>query len=160
MDDVAASELASVGAVIRAQRKALGLRIDDAAAKCGVSVALLSALENGSRPVKLDKLICVIRELGMKLVIAPWAEKAVDRIRKFSHLELSFPYDWSNGDISEDALIINVLERGIFSDICRICAHFGVENVERVRARLPINNASLDRMLSNIKKGFDRAQSE
>ena len=157
MKNIVANELVSVGAAIRAQRKSLGLRIDDAAAKCGVSVALLSALENGSRPVKLDKLICVIGELGMKLTVTPETVEKTDRIKKFSHLDLSFPYDWSNGDISDNALIINVLERGIFLDICRICAHFGIENVERVRAGLPTNNASLNRMLSNIKKGFDRA---
>lgn len=81
--------------------------------------------------------------------------------KKSELLGLLFPYDWSNPAISDVALILNVLERGIYEDICRVCAHFGLDAIERQRSRLPADIAaspSLARMLGNIEKGFARAQ--
>lgn len=81
--------------------------------------------------------------------------------RRSTQLNLSFPYDWSNPDISDEALILNVLRRGIYTDICRICAHFGFADVERLASSLrgsAIGNTSLSRMLGNARKGFVRAQ--
>jgi hypothetical protein len=81
--------------------------------------------------------------------------------RKSARLGLSFPYDWPNPSIRDEALILNVLERGIYQDICRVCAHFGFAAVDRAFSCLPggaANNPSLARMLDNIKKGFARAQ--
>lgn len=59
------------GEIIRKQRKKIGLRIDDAALLCGVSVALLSGLENASRPVGLPKALHVARQLGIALFAEP-----------------------------------------------------------------------------------------
>jgi len=59
------------GQIIRAHRKCMDLRIDDAALLCGVSVALLSALENGSRPVGLPKALRVAQQLGIVLFADP-----------------------------------------------------------------------------------------
>ena len=59
---------AELGLIIREHRKNhLKMRIDDAAALCRVSVSLLSALENGSRPVGLDKALMVALTLGIEL---------------------------------------------------------------------------------------------
>lgn len=60
-----------LGQLVRAQRKQQGLRIDDAAALCGVSVDLLSRLENGAGSVRLDKLMNVLDSLGLTLMVAP-----------------------------------------------------------------------------------------
>jgi hypothetical protein len=82
-------------------------------------------------------------------------------VRKSVWLGLSFPYDWSNPAISDEALILNVLERGIYQDICHICAHFGLSTVEALRAELPqdiASSPSMSRMLDNIRTGFARAQ--
>jgi hypothetical protein len=82
-------------------------------------------------------------------------------VRKSTQLGLSFPYDWSNPAISDEALILNVLKRGIYRDICRVCAHFGLGTVEALRAELPEDIASgpsMVRMLNNIKTGFARAE--
>lgn len=79
-------------------------------------------------------------------------------VRKSVRLNLSFPYDWSNPDISNEALILNVLNRGIYTDICRVCAYFGIDYVEQVHGSAE-GNAALTRMLGNIKKGFARVQS-
>lgn len=59
------------GEIIRKQRKKIGLRIDDAALLCGVSVALLSGLENASRPVGLPKALHIARQLGITLFVEP-----------------------------------------------------------------------------------------
>ncbi len=59
---------ADLGAFIRAQRTEQGLRIDDAAMICGVSVALLSALENGSeRGIALNKALHIAQQMGLEL---------------------------------------------------------------------------------------------
>lgn len=63
--------LADIGAQIRAMRKHQGLRIDDAASLCGVSVDLLSRLENGKGSVGTDKVLMVLAGLGLELLVAP-----------------------------------------------------------------------------------------
>lgn len=64
-----ASNLAALGTRIRARRKASGLRIDDAAALCGVSVDLLSRLENGKSGVSTERLLAVLEGLGLILLV-------------------------------------------------------------------------------------------
>lgn len=60
-----------LGAWIRALRQRQGLRIDDAAALCGVSVQLLHSLETGSRSVGLAKALHVAQQLGVTLLAVP-----------------------------------------------------------------------------------------
>jgi transcriptional regulator with XRE-family HTH domain len=71
-------------------------------------------------------------------------------------LELSFPYDWSNPLISDEALIINVLKRGIFEDICKVCAFYGIDTVDNLSRITFKDEPSLvyPRMIENIRKGF------
>jgi hypothetical protein len=71
-------------------------------------------------------------------------------------------------------LIRNVLKRGFFEDICRICAHFGLETAEKyvpeydtihydgkvfpwLGNMAPWPNKSLRRKMENIRTGFARA---
>jgi transcriptional regulator with XRE-family HTH domain len=61
--------LVALGGVIRAKRKASGLRIDDAAALCGVSVDLLSRLENGKSGVSTDRVLRVLDGLGLAMLV-------------------------------------------------------------------------------------------
>lgn len=70
-DSPEASSLQALGQIVRAQRTQAGLRIDDAAALCGVSVELLSALEGGRRPVRLDKILQVLQKLGLAMLVVP-----------------------------------------------------------------------------------------
>jgi transcriptional regulator with XRE-family HTH domain len=62
---------ADVGALVKARRREQSLRIDDAAALSGVSVDLLSRLENGKGSVRFDKLLAVLDGLGLALVAGP-----------------------------------------------------------------------------------------
>lgn len=67
--------VAEFGTFVRSLRTQQGLRIDDAASLCGVSVALLSALENGKpRGVGLDKALQIAHQLGLSLLAVPRAE--------------------------------------------------------------------------------------
>ena len=63
------TSLSSLGQAVRARRLASGLRIDDAAALCGVSVDLLSRLENGHSGVASDRLLRVLDGLGLSLLV-------------------------------------------------------------------------------------------
>ncbi|ODV08566.1 MAG: transcriptional regulator [Rubrivivax sp. SCN 70-15] len=60
-----------LGSTVRVRRREQSLRIDDAASLSGVSVDLLSRLENGKGSVRLDKLLTVLDGLGLALVVAP-----------------------------------------------------------------------------------------
>lgn len=60
-----------VGPAVRARRREQSLRIDDAASLSGVSVDLLSRLENNKGSVRLDKLLTVLDGLGLALVVGP-----------------------------------------------------------------------------------------
>ena len=60
-----------IGQVVRARRREQSLRIDDAASLSGVSVDLLSRLENGKGSVRFDKLLTVLDGLGLALAVGP-----------------------------------------------------------------------------------------
>lgn len=68
-----------LGPVVRERRKSQSLRIDDAAALLGVSVDLMSRLENGQGSVRLDKALTVLDGLGLTLMVLPkehpWARE-------------------------------------------------------------------------------------
>lgn len=61
--------LQDLGRVVREQRRGSGLRIDDAAALCGVSVDLLSRLENGHSGVGTARLLKVMDGLGLAMIV-------------------------------------------------------------------------------------------
>jgi hypothetical protein len=65
------TDASTLGPAVRARRRAQSLRIDDAASLSGVSVDLLSRLENGKGSVRLDKLLAVLDSLGLTLLLGP-----------------------------------------------------------------------------------------
>jgi hypothetical protein len=75
------TQATALGAVVRERRKAQSLRIDDAAGLLGVSVDLMSRLENGQGTVRLDKALAVLDGLGLSLMVLPkehpWAREAL-----------------------------------------------------------------------------------
>lgn len=76
--------LPDLGLAVRVGRTTSELRIDTAAGLCGVSVSLLSALENGtSRAVRMDKLLTVLDGLGLAMLITSkeQAERIVNETR-------------------------------------------------------------------------------
>lgn len=69
----------ALGPVVRERRKSQSLRIDDAAGLLGVSVDLMSRLENGQGSVRLDKALAVLDGLGLTMMVLPkehpWARE-------------------------------------------------------------------------------------
>ena len=61
----------ALGLAVRAQRLTVGLRIDDAAALCGVSVTVLSRLENAASGISTQNLFKVLDGLGLALLGFP-----------------------------------------------------------------------------------------
>jgi hypothetical protein len=70
----------SLGPLVRQRRRAQQLRIDDAASLLGVSVDLMSRLENGQGSVRLDKALAILDGLGLALMVVPkehpWVRQA------------------------------------------------------------------------------------
>jgi len=60
-----------IGRIIKQKRKEDGLTLEEAAAVCGVSYAFLSALENGKETVRLNKVLQVLKCLGIELEAKP-----------------------------------------------------------------------------------------
>jgi HTH-type transcriptional regulator/antitoxin HipB len=59
----------AIGAVIREERKELGLRQDELAAASGVGLRFIVELERGKPTVQLGKVIAVLEALGCHLDI-------------------------------------------------------------------------------------------
>jgi len=143
--------LENIGRELKARRLSAGITQADLGHRANISRATINALENNSIKEigvrRLSRLFEVLDHVHRKEIIP-----------KSKVLELSFPYDWSNPEISDEALIINVLQRGIFEDIAIICAHYGVDRVSDAAKELTpestLATISLNRMLTNISKGF------
>jgi transcriptional regulator with XRE-family HTH domain len=77
---VVLTDSAALGPLVRQRRRSQQLRIDDAAALLGVSVDLMSRLENGQGSVRLDKALAVLDGLGLVLLVVPkehpWVHQA------------------------------------------------------------------------------------
>jgi transcriptional regulator with XRE-family HTH domain len=71
----AVSDLPDLGKLVRNRRAKAKLRIDDAAALCGVSGDVLSRLENG-KPVTADNLLLVLDGLGLRMLVVPTEDVA------------------------------------------------------------------------------------
>jgi hypothetical protein len=73
------SSLKALGHIIRTRRRASSLRIDDAAALSGVSVDLLSRLENGASGVSTSRVLQVLDALGLAMLVVD--KEKVPRLR-------------------------------------------------------------------------------
>ena len=63
------SNTADLGHVIRAARKAQGLRLDDAAAFAGVGTVFAGDVERGKPTVQLGRVLRLLEQLGLRLII-------------------------------------------------------------------------------------------
>lgn len=71
------STAADLGLVVRASRKAQGLRLDDAAAFAGVGPVFAGDVERGKPTVQLGRVLRLLEQLGLKVIIdAPDATTA------------------------------------------------------------------------------------
>lgn len=78
---------AALGPVVRAARKAQGIRQDDAAGSIGVSENFLGKIERGSESVQWGKLFQVLEGLGVRVIldvpdnVGPVLEQLANRSR-------------------------------------------------------------------------------
>ena len=66
-----------LGKLLRSQRNALGLTLEEASGRMGVSPRLLLELEHGRRGVRIDTVIRLIQTLGLDLVVRTRARHAL-----------------------------------------------------------------------------------
>lgn len=64
-----------LGKAIKARRTQSQLRLEDAAALCGVAKQTFLNIEHGHETIKLSSLLRVCEGLGIKLGIQPWVQK-------------------------------------------------------------------------------------
>ena len=63
---------ALLGQAIKARRTQSKLRIEDAAALCGVAKQTYMKIEHGQQTVQFGHVLQICSALGIKLFIAPW----------------------------------------------------------------------------------------
>lgn len=63
-----------LGEAIKARRTQSELRVEDAAALCGVAKQTYLQIEHGSARSQLETILKVCSGLGIKLKIQPWSE--------------------------------------------------------------------------------------
>ena len=63
-----------LGDAIKARRTQSQLRIEDAAALCGVAKQTLSNVEHGHSSTQFDTILNICNGLGIQLIIAPWRQ--------------------------------------------------------------------------------------
>lgn len=110
---------------------------------------------NAANPLTtpLRDLVGAIRGAGIAeapLQTAPTAGAP----RKSRQLALSAPFDWSNPQIPDDALIAKTAASLRFEDVARLCAHYGTSRVRSIVASSvadPLPRAILERQLRNIE---------
>jgi hypothetical protein len=74
--------------------------------------------------------------------------------RKSHQLALSAPFDWSNPQIPDDALIAKTAASLRFEDVARLCDHYGIDRVRSVvvsRVADALPRTILERQLRNIE---------
>ena len=71
MEPQSSLDPASLGAAIRAARKAQGLRQDELAGAAGVGTGFIVELEAGKVTIQLGKALAVAQALGLRIAILP-----------------------------------------------------------------------------------------
>ncbi len=74
-------------------------------------------------------------------------------LRQEQPLRLSFPYNWSNPAMSADAMMLAILERGLFDDVLEAARYWGLARLQAV-AKDHSPSLAVQRMLRNIEAGF------
>lgn len=76
---------------------------------------------------------------------------------KSSDINLSFPYDWSNPEISDETLIYTVLKNTVYVDLVKLIMAYGIDRIQYVYDNNQWNHLTqkiLDRMIHNATIGL------
>ena len=131
-----------------------GLTKRELARRAGVRPELLSRLnsQQGSDSRTLQKLADA---LNLDIVLQP--KTTLSPPSKARRLGLSIPYDWSNPEISDIALIRKCLEYANLADLTRLALEFGVERLESEMQAMP---AALTRSAAMVLPNIRAALAE
>ena len=126
------------------------------AQSAGVRPEMLSRLatQNACDTRTLEKLADA---LGLEIVFQP--KQAAAAPSKAQRLGLSLPYDWSNAEISDIALIRKSIEYANLADLTRLAIQFGIDTLETEARRMPahLTRAAL-LVLPNIRHALSSAR--
>ena len=128
---------------------ASGLTKRELAHRAGVRPELLSRL-NSQQGIDTRTLNKLANALDLDIVLQP--RRAPETPSKAKRLGLSLPYDWSNPNISDIALIRKLLEYANLGDLTRLALEFGVDRLESEMRNMPAAlTRSAEMVLPNIR---------
>ena len=126
-----------------------GLTKRELAHRAGVRPELLSRL-NSQQGIDTRTLNKLANALDLDIVLQP--RRAPETPSKARRLGLSLPYDWSNPNISDIALIRKSLEYANLGDLTRLALEFGVDRLESEMRNMPAAlTRSAEMVLPNIR---------
>lgn len=144
-----------LGAMARLAREKMGASLRNITDTSSFGTRFLSEFERGKPTAEIAKVIEALHAAGLDIAIIPRKKKSP--ITPLSDkLNLEFPYDWSNPNMSDSALIVSVLEKTRFNDVLSIAHHYGIERIESEVKNNTKGHITkiLDKYLSRIKKGI------
>lgn len=172
-----------LGQLIRSERKASGITLQQTSAMSNIGVRFLSELERGKATAEIGKVISALHTVGLDMAVVqkppnyqikPDTTNSVNEPAvKYSsrsgntlseQLDLEFPYEyeweWSRQDIDNTTFIRLVLARTRFDDILRISHHFGIDRIEDETHyfRDAPQYKILKKLLSHIHSGIEIAK--
>ena len=128
---------------------ACGLTKRELARRAGVRPEMLSRL-NSQQGIDTRTLNKLANALDLDIVLQP--RRAPETPSKARRLGLSLPYDWSNPNISDIALIRKSLEYANLGDLTRLALEFGVDRLESEMRNMPAAlTRSAEMVLPNIR---------
>jgi DNA-binding Xre family transcriptional regulator len=136
------STLAILQSQIYARSKELGFTHTELARRAGVARETVSRLKT-RQDADFSLLAKLCQVLGLQI-----EAQAVQPLR------LSFPYNWSNSAMSPEAMMVAILERGLFDDVLEAARYWGFARLQAVAQSQTIA-PSVQRMLRNIAAGFE-----
>ncbi len=135
------TSLATLQTQIFARTSELGWTYTELARRAGVARETVSRLRQ-RQDADFSLLSKLCQALGLEI-----------EAKTTQPLRLSFPYNWSNPAMSAEAMMLAILERGLFDDLLEAARYWGLERLQRVAQKHPLE-LNTQRMLSNIATGF------
>ncbi len=135
------ASLALLQAQIFARSSELGWTHTELARRSGVARETVSRLKQ-RRDADFSLLAKLCKALDLKI-----------DVQTAQPLRLSFPYNWSNPAMNAEAMMLAILERGLFDDLLEAARYWGLQRLQTVAQKNPPGPRT-QRMLRNIAAGF------
>ncbi len=133
--------LSLVQSQIFSRSQELGWTHTELARRAGVARETVSRLKQ-RRDADFSLLSKLCQALGLTI-----------ELRQEQPLRLNFPYNWSNPAMSPEAMMVAILERGLFEDVLEAARYWGLERLQTAANEQALS-PTVQRMLRNIAAGF------